>query len=208
MAQTHLGNLFRLLSVAFAPISTHQARLVASGTLQADARTTWEALGLPPGSVDRLEEGLSVYLGRGADDVMHELRREETRLFLNQDPPVASTEGVWRKKAEGYRFVSFMINSYSLEVEEFMRQCGVVKPKGRNEPVDSVHAECEFAGMLADGPDHLARLGKDPLALLDEFAQVHLKAWLPGFCDDVARESRAPDFVEAARLMGAFVKEL
>lgn len=208
MAHTHLGNMFRLFSVAFQPASTHQAELVTSGMLQSDMRTTWEALELASDAIDRLEEGLSVYRGRDAGDVMREVRREETRLFLNQNPPVANSEGVWRKKAEGYQFVSYMINSYSLEVEEFMRQCGVVKSKGKNEPVDYVHAECEFAGMLADGPDYLVRLDKDPLALLDEFAQSHLKAWLPGFCEDVQRETRIPYFAEVARLLAVFVEEL
>ena len=207
MAQTHLGNMFRLFSTALQPISRHQAELVTTGTLQADASATWGALGLPADPVDRFEEGLSSYRGRDVDKAMHELRREETRLCLNQNPLVSNTEGVWRKKAEGYRFVSFMINSHSLEVEEFMRQCGVVKAKGRNEPVDYAHTECEFAGMLADGPEYLAKLGKEPLALLDEFAEGHLKTWLI-MNEDVLREMRVPFFAETVRLLETFVEEL
>ncbi len=208
MAQTNLGNMFRLFSTVWEPVSLRQADLVVSGTLQSDAKVVWEALGLPAAPVEAFADDLSSYLGRDANEVMHELRREETRLFLTPQALVANTEGIWRKKAEGYKIVSFMINSYSLEVADFMRQCGVVKAQDKNECLDYVHTECEFAGMLADGPEYLAKAGKDPIALLDQFVEEHLTRWLPGFCADVARETASPYHTASAAFFAAFLREL
>lgn len=200
--------MFRLFSVMWEPIAMRQAELVVSGTLQADVRTTWEALELPGDVLDAFEEALSPYVGRDAHEVMHELRREETRLFLTPKALVSNTEGVWRKKAEGYQIVAFMINSYSIEVADFMRQCGVVKAQGKNECIDYVHNECEFAAILADNPEYLVKLGKDPLSLLDEFIEKHLSLWISGFCEDVLRETKCPYYAAAARLLASFEQEL
>ena len=74
MAQTNLGNMFRLFSTVWEPVSLRQADLVVSGTLQSDAKVVWEALGLPAAPVEAFADDLSSYLGRDANEVMHELR--------------------------------------------------------------------------------------------------------------------------------------
>lgn len=207
MTQTNLAALFKLFSIAFEPPSMTLGELVVSGALRDDVGTVWEALELPERPLDEFRVDLAPYLGRDAEETMHELRRESTRLFLGDRPLVTNSEGLWRKRAEGKQKAVLIINSYSLEVADFMRSCGVVRAEGYNDCVDYVENECDFAAFLADGPQHLIDLGKDPLALLDEFVDDHLKRWLPGFCADVVRESDTLYYKGLGKLLDAFIAE-
>ncbi len=204
---TNLGNMFRLFSVAFKPPTSDLANVVVSGDLSKAMADTWRALGLDSEKVDAFVSVLDGYRGDDAEDTLHELRREHTRLFLGNPPLVENSEGPWRKKAEGKIGVDLMVNSYSLEIQEFMRQCGAVKAKGRNDCIDYIEVECEFAAMLAEQPQYLVDLGKDPLDLLDSFMDEHMEKWVPGFCVEVAEKTRLPYYRELCRLMAAFMGE-
>lgn len=204
---TNLGNMFRLFSVAFKPPTSDLANVVVSGDLSKAMADTWRALGLDSEKVDAFVSVLDGYRGDDAEGTLHELRREHTRLFLGNPPLVENSEGPWRKKAEGKIGVDLMVNSYSLEIQEFMRQCGAVKAKGRNDCIDYIEVECEFAAMLAEQPQYLVDLGKDPLDLLDSFMDEHMKKWVPGFCAEVAEKTRLPYYRELCGLMASFMGE-
>lgn len=204
---TNLGNMFRLLSVAFKPPTSDLANVVVSGELSKAMTDTWRTLGLDGEKAAAFTGVLDGYRGDDAEDVLHELRREHTRLFLGNPPLVENSEGPWRKKAEGKIGVDLMVNSYSLEIQEFMRQCGAVKAKGRNDCIDYIEVECEFAAMLAEQPQYLVDLGKDPLDLLDSFMDEHMEKWVPGFCVEVAEKTRLPYYRELCRLMASFMGE-
>ena len=118
---------------------------VASGEWAAAAREIAGALGLalPEG----LGEGLSGRSGPG--DVLHALRPEATRLFVGApEPAVSPYEGVWRAADDGVQALLF-VNPHSMEVERFMRSCGLGRPEGTNEPLDHVATECELLEHLA-----------------------------------------------------------
>lgn len=205
---TLLGTMFRLLSVAFRPPTRGLAELVATGAIADDVRATWGALELDGASAEAFCAGLAGYAGRPADEVMHELRRENTRLFLGSRPLVANSEGPWRKKAEGKEEVALMVNSYSTEVADFMRYCGVVRADGYNDCVDYVENECDFAGLLSDGPAYLAERGMDAVELLERFVGEHMKLWVPGFCADVLAATECPYYRALCGLTRSFVDEL
>ena len=46
-----------------------------------------------------------------------------------------SYEGVWAAEADGVQPLLF-VNPRSMEVERFMRSCGLGRPEGTNEPLD------------------------------------------------------------------------
>lgn len=207
MAATVLGTMFRLFSVAFQPPTAELAALVASGELGSRVAEVWGALELDEAPAGHFADGLSPYSGRDADEVLHELRRDNTRMFLTDRPLIENSEGPWRKKSEGIEVVALMVNSYSTEVSDFMRYCGVVKAAGYNDCVDFIENECDFAGFLADGPAYLAEHGMDAADLLDRFMDEHMKKWVPGFCDDVERFAETPYYQSLARLMRAFMAE-
>ena len=206
-APTLLGTMFRLFSVAFQPPTRELVELVANGALARDVRATWEALELDSAAADAFCAALAGFEGRDAEGLLHEMRREDTRLFLGERPLVDKSEGPWRKKKQGSEIVALMVNSYSTEVADFMRYCGVVKAKGYNDCVDYVENECDFAGFLADQPAYLAEHGMDALELLERFIDEHMKLWADGFCVDVLAATDHPYYRAVCELMRTFMAE-
>lgn len=206
MPQTNLGTMFKLLSIAFEPPTVSWSEAIVSGALRDEIKAAWEALGLSQQAIDVFYKDLETYVERDDETVLHELRREFTRLFLGDKPLVTNSEGLWRLRSEGRDGV-LIVNSYSLEVAEFMRQCGVVKAEGYNDCIDYIETECDFAAFLAGGPEYLIELGKDPIALLELFMDEHMTLWIPGFCADVLRASGVVYYKALCALMGEFTKE-
>jgi TorA maturation chaperone TorD len=214
MAQTVLATMLKLLAFAFEPPAERLATSVVSGELARDFRQTWADAELEDGSCAALCDALDEYRGgasmsQGATDaVLHELRREHTRLFLGKRPLVENSEGPWRKKSEGFAEVALMANSYSTEVSDFMRFCGVVRPRGYNDCMDYIENELDFAALLASQPDYLVERGIDPLERLDAFIGEHLQKWVPGFCGQVAAQTELAYYRELAGTTAALVREL
>ena len=202
MAQTALGNMFRLLSTAFQPPTERLAGLVVSGALARDIATTWRELDLPDNDAAAFVGTLSqAYENRDSNTVMHELRCENTRLFLGDRPLVENSEGPWRKRAKGKQGAALIVNSYSVEVADFMRSCGIERKAGYNDCIDYVENEFEFAAMLTEQ-------GEGALEQLEEFIAGHLKIWLPGFCDDVIAQTKTPYYRVLCELTDKLVDEL
>ncbi len=207
MLQTSLGIVFKLFSVAFEPPTLPLAQAVTSGSLQRDMKTVWDDLELDDKAITEFINAISVYKDRDSDDVLHELRRETTRIFLGDKPLIANSEGMWRMRFEGRQAV-LIINSYSLEVAQFMRKCGVVKTEKYNDCIDYIELECDFASILAENPQYLIELDKDPGQLLSDFIDNHMKLWIPGFCSDVQNTSRVVYYQALCKLMNEFVEAL
>ena len=188
---------WELAALSFRYPGAELAGAVVSGEWADAAREIAGALGLalPEG----LGEGLS---GRsGPEDALHALRPEATRLFVGApEPAVSPYEGVWRAADDGVQALLF-VNPHSMEVERFMRSCGLGRPEGTNEPLDHVATECELL-------EHLAlRAGGSPAAAYGAFLEEHARAWIPRFAEAVAAESRVPFYRDAAAFLGAIVAQ-
>ena len=206
MPKTNLAAMFKLFSLAMQPIRIDWMDLLTEGKLRDDVAMIWPALKLPQEPLDEFLAVLDTYKGRDAEEVLHELRSERTRMFLGDKPLIKNSEGLWRRHREGRNAVR-MINAYSIAVQEFMRECGVQKKSGTNDCIDYLETECDFCAFLSDRPEFLIELGKEPIDLLDQFMDEHMKQWVPGFCEDVVRETREPYFRAVYGLMGEYIKE-
>ncbi|HJF63236.1 MAG TPA: molecular chaperone TorD family protein, partial [Gordonibacter urolithinfaciens] len=72
--------------------------------------------------------GLALPEGFGAGASAEGLRPEATRLFVGApEPAVSPYEGVWRAADDGVQALLF-VNPHSMEVERFMRACGLGRP--------------------------------------------------------------------------------
>ena len=178
---------------------------VASGEWAEAAREIAGALGLA------LPEGFGAGASAGG------LRPEATRLCGGApEPAVSPYEGVWRAADDGVQALLF-VNPHSMEVERFMRACGLGRPEGTNEPLDHVATECELMEHLAlraagAEPPEGAPAGADlpggsPEAAYGAFLEGHARAWMPRFADAVAAESRVPFYRDAAAFLGALVAQ-
>ena len=179
------------------------AEAIASGEWEAAAAEIAEALGIA------LPECL------GADASPEGLRPEATRLFVGApEPAVSPYEGVWAAEADGVQALLF-VNPRSMDVERFVRSCGLGRPEGSNEPLDHVAAECELLSYLASlatgapapagAPCGADLPGGAPQAAYAAFLDSHARAWMPAFAGAVCAEARRPFYAAAARLLAAMV---
>ena len=161
--------------------------------------------------------GLALPEGFGAGASAEGLRPEATRLFVGApEPAVSPYEGVWRAADDGVQALLF-VNPHSMEVERFIRSCGLGRPEGTNEPLDHVATESELLEHLplrAAGaePPEGAPAGADlpggsPEAAYGAFLEGHARAWMPRFAERVAAESRVPFYRDAAAFLGALVAQ-
>jgi TorA maturation chaperone TorD len=207
-ADNNLSNMFKLFAVAFRPPAAGPwAEAVVSGSLRDDMAATWEALDLVAEACSTFRTCMDGYVGRDADEVMHELRIEQTRLFIGENPPVENSEGTWLQRHNGVAKPIRMINNHTVAVTEFMKSCGVVRQLKYNDCIDYVENECDFCGHLATVPDELKERGIDPLEKLDEFMDQHMSRWIPGFCDEVISLTKTDYYRGVCTLLRAFVKE-
>ena len=151
--------------------------------------------------------GLALPGGRCAPSPREGLRREATRLFVGAPEPACPPyEGVWAAEAEGARPLLF-VNPRSMEVERFVRSCGLGRPAGTNEPLDHVAAECELLELLAlrAAAPGAALPGGSPGAAYGRFLSGHARAWMPAFAERLAAEARHPFYRAAAAYLAALV---
>ena len=203
---THLGNMFKLFSIAFTPVTEQSVKVIVEGTMADDVASTWKALDMPSEPLEAYLAAMEQYRGRDAEEVLHELRIDWAHMYLGDRPRVTNTEGLWRFRAEGRDSVR-MINRYTNEVADFMRECGVKRQPKYNDCIDYIENECDFAAFLANGPEYLAEMGRDNIEILGNFMDDHMLKWAPGFCADVQRESTTPYYQALAALMQAFLNE-
>ncbi|MDR3847126.1 molecular chaperone TorD family protein, partial [Eggerthella sp.] len=130
------------------------------------------------------------------------------------EPACSPYEGVWAAEADGVQPLLF-VNPRSMEVERFMRSCGLGRPEGTSEPLDHVATECELLERLAlraagapaseGAPDGAGLPGGSPAAAYETFLSGHAQAWMPAFAERLAAEARHPFYRAAAAYLGALV---
>ncbi|MDU6386192.1 MAG: molecular chaperone TorD family protein, partial [Eggerthella sp.] len=119
-------------------------------------------------------------------------------------------------EADGVQPLLF-VNPRSMEVERFMRSCGLGRPEGTNEPLDHVATECELLERLAlraagapaseGAPDGAGLPGGSPAAAYGRFLSGHAQAWMPAFAERLAAEARHPFYRAAAAYLEALLAD-
>ncbi|RDB63962.1 molecular chaperone TorD [Gordonibacter sp. 28C] len=197
---------YELLALSFRYPDRTLAEAVAGGEWADAATEVAEALGVPMGDSAQLGH----VDGRGVEELLHALRVEATRLFVGApEPLVPPFEGVWRAADDGVQALLF-VNPHSMEVERFMRSCGLGRPEGTNEPLDHAATELEFlqwlcmlAGGMAQAPEGVEAPDGGWAGAHDRFLEDHARTWMPRFAQGVAAESREPFYRAAAELLEA-----
>ena len=144
----HLATAWELMSLGFLPLSREVSEALAAGEFAGACGECFEALGIDGVAAIRL---LSNYAGADADSAYHELRREQTRLFVGVHRPLVTPYlGVRDIEKRGGKGV-LAIGKESVAIERFMRRRGVAKNLAlgqSNDPVDHVGTVCEFLKLL------------------------------------------------------------
>ena len=184
---------WELLATSLRYPTPELAEVVVSGEWLAAAQEIAAALGII------LPEDFSAGNDDSADVLYRSLRRESTRLFIGApQSAIPFYEGIWRSDDEGGELM--FVNRHAMKVERYCKACGLSRPEGTNEPLDSASTECELMELLAlaasgnvwDTMNPLAFPGESPEAAYESFKLVHIDQWLPAFAERVATEAKKP----------------
>lgn len=141
---------------------------------------------------DRLAAALDAGLFEDALDeqpTLDALAVEHTRLFVGPgDHPCPPYESVYRDAESGDDLGPVMGPSTDA-VRRWYLEYGLAPDESWTDLPDHVSVELEFAG-------HLAATGEDDA--LEQFADEHLREWLPAFLDRVEESTREPFYAVLA----------
>lgn len=172
-------------------------------------------------AAEQLAHAAQLKLGDGwAGEVqafdLHKLRTESTRLFIGMSEPACEPyEGVWRTNDDGIRPLMF-VNTHTMNVERFMKKCGLGNAEGKNIPLDHVQTEFELLEYLAgiqggviipfeDGPATVDFPGGGAAQAYAAFMADHAMTWMPRFADRLIETARSPFYVALGCLMRGFL---
>lgn len=160
---------------------------------------------------------LRSYQGVKRDDVLRDIRIEATRLFIGASKPLVSPyEGVWRAEEEDVTALLF-VNPYTVEVERFMKSCGLGQAEGSNEPLDYISTELELLQYLAaieagtfEPPESIGATGFPAGSAAEAFrlfVSEHVLQWMPRFAEAVLRNTKDSFYHTAAQLLQGYCKQ-
>ena len=196
-----------LLALSFAQPTSVLGQAVSSGEWLAAVEDACQLLGAP------LPEGPAIEMP-GAETARHALNVEWSRLFIGTpDIMVYAYEGPFLARQRGEKALMF-VSKEARGMDGLVRQVGLGRPDGTNEPLDFVAAELELmeylagveAGVIApaEGVDPATFPGGSAGAAYDGFLEHHARIWMPAFAQEVAGKTRLPFFQAAAHLLQAF----
>ena len=206
-----MADLSELLEVAFSLPTPELAEGFASEAFQSDWAAAWfDAAGeewIWPEGADFGECGFEP------------LRSEYSRLYLipGNRVPVWPYENCFIYRAKGRDGVPGLFRSPTLiDVEDRMREAGVLPVDYRTEPADTMFKEFMFLaylfGKAAEGCEAALRAGYEEAPEADaweeraaDFARAHALAWLPAFMDETAELTRSETYRTLAALGSSYL---
>lgn len=196
------ASLFELLALSFLRVGEDLSCALVSGEY---AEALEELLAANDLEVVELCE----YVGRGAEDVLHEVRREYTRLFVGtRDPLVSPYAGVWYAKEHGAPPMLF-VGKESMAIERFMKSCGVGRAGEANEPLDHIGSMLEFLEFLCLIKAEAVRAPEGfevPDLAYDDFRREHFDGFAKKFAGAVFEKTQAGVYKAASCALLSFVE--
>lgn len=150
MQHSWLGKaeLYEMLSLGYGFYPRETVEAVVSGEYGKALSETLESLGFGGDLSAQVESVLASYAKEGVEDAFHRLRREYTRLFVGSPTSLVSPY-TCVYYAEDVKVQPLLyVNKESMAVERFMRECGMGRPEGTNDPLDHIGTELEFLSYL------------------------------------------------------------
>ncbi len=147
---------------------------------------------------------LQCYVGKDSEDTLHALRREHTRLFVGtRGPLVCPYAGMQDAKDKGQPPLLF-VGKESMQIERFMRKCGVVHAGPSNDPLDHIGSMLEFLMHLCTIRSGLVVLQDGvqiPENAYEEFYEKHFIGFARVFAQEVMEESHKAFFAVGAHVL-------
>lgn len=182
--------------------------LEAANDMASELHAPWSGSGWE----NELATGIDGLPTADSDALLRSLRAEATRLFVGAPNPLVSPyEGIWRAEEDGVKGLLF-VNPHSMDVERFVKACGLGRPTGTNEPLDHVVTELELLSHLAscasENDTSEAIMPADipegsPGLAYRRFFREHPVTWLHSFAIELGRKTRLQYYRAVAALLEA-----
>lgn len=147
---------------------------------------------------------LGCYRRKGGDEAFHSLRREYTRLYIGGREPLVVPFAGTREALEEGREPLLFVGKKSMEVERFMRACGVVHAGESNDPLDHIGSMLEFLMHLCMLEAELVNPPRGveiPKTAYEDFYQEHFIGFAHVFAEETIENSNEEFFTVAARVL-------
>ncbi len=202
--------LYELLARTFLFVEREVVSALTSGDYADAIAELVDMNGIALASEEDLAAELGCYLGKDDDEVLHALREEYTRLYLNPSRSlVAPYAGVWESLEKGQKPLLF-VSRGSMAVERFMGKCGIVQGGNSNDPLDHIGSMLEFLmhlctlkAKLVEPPEGV----EIPEDAYEAFYKDHFIAFAQAFADKTIDCSNEPFFAAGARVLRALPSE-
>ena len=203
--QIHLSksDLYQFLSFSLHQPSLDVIEGYLDGSIAEDILNILEELAFSQQQISRVEKILNQIQSscETPEDLLHQARREYSRLFIHPDKPII---GIYETmilfvEKEGVKKPPLFISPAALSAERYYKNAGLHTTGYSQEPPDFIPTELEFMmfvhQQLAKAIDE-ENLGAQTKwqELLDGFSQEHLKKWAVGFFSACQINSENPIF--------------
>jgi len=200
--------LCELVALSLRLPTQETADILVSGEFSEALTELGDKTGLDPSHLAQSKDLLVQYREQDPEQLFHDLRIEYTRLFVGAPTPqVTPYAGVWHALEQGVEPLMF-ISPRAMEIERFMRSCGVGQQEGRNEPLDHIATEFEFLQYLALV---LAGAAQIPKGIeisddaFDTFFSQYIANWAGGFANKVQAASQTAFYQAVAKILRALL---
>jgi TorA maturation chaperone TorD len=208
------ATLCELLALGFMLPTPELAEAVTSGEFAealedvGAANALDEALWGQAAQMLRAAAAAANYQDKDSNTLFHELRIEYTHLFVGApEPAVSPFAGVWWAKAHGVEPLLF-VNTRSMDIERFMRRCGIGQSEGTNEPLDHIATMLEFlqyAALVNAGVVAWAEGADAPEDVSEAFVRDFMADWVEQFAETVQCAARLPFYQALGLALKAFL---
>lgn len=199
--------LFELLSKGLLRPQRATAEALASGEFAEAAAEVSGLLGLSEGVRAEVASQLGCYRGRGAEEVLHEIRCGYTELFGGVPVPrVTPYLGVRDAERRGKKGI-LCVSREAEAIEHFMKRCGVAKDLAAgqaNDPVDHIGTVCEFLMFLCllnAGAVRPAEGARVEAGDFDAFVAEHFASYAAWCADQIPQVTESPFYHAMAALL-------
>lgn len=200
------ATLYELLAKTFLFTEREVACALISGDYGEALAELIAANNLEAGFGEREAGELHRYRDRDENEVFHALRREYTRLYIGSRYPLVIPFAGTREAVERGQDPLLFVGKKSMEVERFMRACGVKRVGETNDPLDNIGSMLEFLMHLCTLEAGLVKPSAGieiPERAYADFYEEHFIGFAHAFADETVENSSEGFFTVAARVLRA-----
>lgn len=207
-----MADAFELLSCLFTFPDAHLAQGLSEGAVAEDAQSCLVDMGASEADVTTVVSALGEWQAADVEPLLSIMRIKYSELYLTPGghTPIQPYESAFIHVERGLTSAPALFRTpVTLDVEQCMREAGVLPKNARQDPCDSVYGEFAYLSYLyVQLADALYREDEEAITSwtshIEAFREPHAHAWLPAFMAktrEMAGETPYDAFAQLAQVV-------